>query len=164
MALFKELADRIKAEVLKRMASSAGVNARTGTNTLIGSNLYKSVDTKVIDDTIVFEIADYFEYVVRGRKAGWKHRPHKPGTKGIVKSVMEWVERKGIRFKGMTSTKTAWVVLESLEVNDIAARPFINYDKEDITIVLPFLNDWLDEWFNRLFDIITEKIDKYFSA
>ena len=68
----RELASDIKQEVLRRMSSDLGVNRKTGTNTLDGSELMKSVDTKVVDDnTIVFEIADYYTYVVGGRKPGW---------------------------------------------------------------------------------------------
>lgn len=162
---FRILAEEVKKIVLQRMEGPAGVNERTGTNTLVNSNLYNSVTTTYTDNSIAFEIADYFEYIVRGRKSGWKGRPHKDGTKGIVASIMEWVERKNIKYENKTYTQTAWAILNALEVRDITARPFINYDKDgDLTKMLPELNAYMDEWFNGLFNIITEKIDKFFNG
>lgn len=160
----KELADKVKNEILKRLHSSVGVNPRVGRNTLVGSELEQSIDVYASgDDTLVFVIADHYEYVVQGRKAGWKNRPPKPP--GIIHGITQWVRSKGIRFNGCSETDVIWYVLESLEVRDIAARPFINsgqLNDEDPSKILPFLDAFFDEWADDMFKLITEKLDKYF--
>ena len=160
----QELADAIKAEIIRRMHSGVGVNNRIGRNTLIGSNLEKSVSvTTSSTDTIVFEIADHYEYVVQGRKAGWKNRPPKPP--GIIYGITSWVRNKGIRFANCTETQTVWYVLEALEVRDIEARPFIEsgqLNNEDPSKILTFLDEYWDEWADAVFKLITNKLDKYF--
>lgn len=71
----QELANKIKAEILKRMSSPVGINPRTGKNTLVNSNLFHSVDVTAKDDeNIVFAIADYYEFVV----AGWRRTGNFP--------------------------------------------------------------------------------------
>ena len=160
----QELADRIKNEIIRRLHSPIAVNKRVGKNTLIGSDLEKSIDVKPTDEEmLVFQIADHYEYVVQGRKAGWKNRPPKPP--GIIYGITQWVKKKGIRFNGMTENETIWTVLEALEVRAIAARPFINsgqLNDEDPSIILPFLDDYFNAWADDVFKLITEKIDKYF--
>ena len=71
-----ELASNIKKEIIARMGKY-GYNQRAGRNTLVGSDLEKSVDVKVVSDhELVFEIADYYEFIVRG----WKRTGNYPGT------------------------------------------------------------------------------------
>lgn len=160
----KELAEDVKKEILRRLHSSVGINHRVGRNTLIGSDLEASISvTKGDEDTIVFGIADYYEYVVQGRKAGWKNRPPKPP--GIIYGITQWVRKKGIHFRGLTETQTIWTVLEALEVRAIAARPFIQSGQlngEDPSKILPFLDSYFDAWADDVFKLITDKIDKYF--
>lgn len=174
----KELADNVKNEILRRLHSPLGINRRVGRNTLVGSHLEASIDVYPTDvDTIVFEIADYYMPIVAGRRAGWKGRPKREGTDGIIKAIERWVRRKGIRFNGCTETQTVWLILESLEVRAIAARPFIGYDpaeyadwarnansdyKGDVSLVLPFLDKYFDEWADEVYKLIIDKLDKYF--
>ena len=71
-----ELAEMVKEEVLRRI-NQYGMNSRAGKNTLKGSELEKSIDVKLTgDDAFVFQIADYFEFIVRG----WKRTGRYPGT------------------------------------------------------------------------------------
>lgn len=157
----RELAESIKQEVLRRMESDAGVNKKTGTNTLIGSDLYKSVDARVAsDNVIVFEIADYYTYVVGGRKPGWGVGP----PHGFVEGVTRWVRKKGIRFEGKTETQTIWACINSIVKYGIAARPFIGngFLNDDPAFVLPFLDEFVEDFCNRVFDMIIEEIDKFF--
>lgn len=158
----RELAIDIKNEVLKRMESDIGINNKTGQNTLVGSDLYKSVDAKVTDDnTIAFEIADYYTYVVGGRKPGWGVGP----PHGFVEGVTRWVRKKGIRFSGMTETQTIWACINSIVKYGIAARPFIGngFFNDDPAFVLPFLDKFVDDFSNKVFDMIVEELDKYFT-
>jgi hypothetical protein len=174
----KELAEAIKKEILRRLHSPLGTNNRVGRNTLVGSNLEASIDVyQTDDDSIAFTIADYYMPIVAGRRAGWKGRPKREGTDGIIKAIERWVQRKGIRFDGCTETQTVWLVLESLEVRAIAARPFIGYDPKeyaewtksassdyvgDVSLVLPFLDAYFDEWADEVYKLIVNKLDKYF--
>lgn len=162
MAL-KQLAWQIEREIIKRMSSDVGINERIGKNTLIGSDLYKSVSVDVVSDNeLVFAIASHYEYVVKGRKRGWKNHPPKPP--GIVYGITQWVRKKGIRFQGMTENGTIWCVLNALEKRDIKARPFINFDEHgDPSVILPFLDDFFSKWADEVFEEIMKEVDKYFS-
>ena len=69
----QELAKEIRDEIMRRVWEE-GVNPKTGTNTLIYSDLIKDMEVKPIsDNTIVFQIADYYMFVVKGwrRTGNW---------------------------------------------------------------------------------------------
>lgn len=158
----KELADRIKKEVLNRMESDKGVNPKTGENTLKNSKLYNSVDVKVVgDDTLVFQIADYYTYVVGGRKIGWGSPP----PSGFVQGVTNWVREKGIRFNGKTENQTVWAIIRSIVKRGIQGRGFIGngYVNDDPSYVLPFLDDFFDGWADEVFEDVCKILDVYFS-
>lgn len=162
----RELADEIKDEIIRRMHSPIGINPRTGQNTLAGSNLEKSIDVRPQgEDTIVFEIADYYEYVV----SGWRRTGNFPNTAHLfIGNVTDWVRRKNIRLGNMTQNQIVWYLYRRMliEGREIKARPFINsgYDNnEDPSKILDFLDDFFDKWADRVFDLITEDIDKYFN-
>lgn len=158
----QELASDIKQEVLRRMSSDLGVNKKTGSNTLVHSDLYESVDTKVIDDnTIVFEIADYYTHVVGGRKPGWGVGP----PHGFVQGVTNWVRKKGIRFSGKTENQTIWMCINSIVKYGIAARPFIGngFINDDPAFVLPFLDEFFDKWADNVYNDIIKELDTFFN-
>lgn len=157
----QELADSVKKEVLRRIVKY-GINRRTGTNTLRGSELEKSIDVKVTDeDAFVFQIADYFEFVVRG----WKRTGNYPGTMSqFVENLTNWVRRKGIRLGNKTENQVVWAILKSIWMRGIEPRPFLNWDdSEDPSLIIPFLDDYFDKWADMVWDKITEEIDKYFN-
>lgn len=159
---FQNLCDDIKKLVHLRI-EEYGVNAKIGTNTLVGSELDKSVNaTTNGDNEIVFQIADYFGYIVTGRRKGW---PRFVDGNTFVPAIDRWVTRKGIRFAGKTHTQTVWLCVRSIVNNGIPARPFLGnpFKSDDPAVILPFLDDLIDEWFEKLFTIITEEIDKKFN-
>ena len=138
----RELASDIKQEVLRRMSSE---------------------DTKVVDDnTIVFEIADYYTYVVGGRKPGWGVGP----PHGFVEGVTRWVRQKGIIFNGKTENQTIWACIKSIVKNGIPPRPFIGngFFNDDPAFVLPFLDEFFDNWADRMFDDICNELDLFFNS
>lgn len=159
----RELALDIKNEVLRRMESDVGINNKTGTNTLVGSDLYKSVDANVVDEeNIVFQIADYYTFVVGGRKPGWGVGP----PHGFVEGVTRWVRKKGIRFAGKTETQTIWMCINSIVKYGIAARPFIGngFFNDDPAFVLPFLDEFVNNFADKMFEIITDYLsNNYFT-
>ena len=160
----QELARMVKNEIILRLHSSVGINPRTGTNTLIGSELERSIDVMVVDDSsIEFQIADYYEYVVRG----WKRTGRYPGTAHLfISNILDWIRRKNIRIGNLSQNQIAWILYRKMliEGRDIAPRPFINYDDgDDVSKILPFLDDFFSKWADSVFEMIMEEIDKFFN-
>ena len=158
----EELATKIK-ELVHLRIEQYGVNTKVGKNTLVDSDLDKSVNARVVgDDQIVFEIADYFGYIVTGRRRGW---PSFVDGKTFVPAIDRWVTRKGIRFAGKSHTQTVWLCVRSIVNNGIPPRPFLGnpFKSDDPAVILPFLDKLIDEWFEKLFAKITEEIDKKFN-
>lgn len=160
----EELADRVKEEIIKRLHSNVGINPRTGQNTLINSDLERSIEVRATsDDTIVFQIADHYEYVV----AGWRRTGNFPGTLSqFVDNLTDWVRRKGIRFEGKSENQVVWAILKSIWTRGIKARPFIESgykNDEDPSKVLNFLDNYFDHWSDDVFEEITKELDKYFT-
>lgn len=147
----QELAEDIKNEVLRRLRSPIGINPRTGTNTLVGSELEASIDAYPQgDNAIVFQIADYWVYVV----TGWRRTGNYPCTAHLfIKNVTDWVRRKHIRLGNMTQNQIVWYLYKRMliEGRQIAPRPFIEYG-ESADEILPFLDEYFNEWANRLFE------------
>ena len=156
----KELANEVKLEIERRI-SAYGMNPRVGVNTLKGSELEKSISIEpTTGDTLVFQIADYFEFIVRG----WKRTGRYPGTMGkFVENLTDWVRRKGIRFEGKTENQVVWAILKSIWMRGIAPRPFLNWDENgDPSVIMPFLDDYFDKWSDLVWNQIIEEIDKRF--
>ena len=155
-AALNELAAKVKAEILERLRGPLGVHRKVGENTLIGSNLEKSIDVYVSDDDeIVFIIADYFSFVTGGR-----HRGLTPRGQNVYGAIQSWVRRKFIRIGNLSETKIIWLVLQKLKTSDIAPRPFIGYDYDYtkyVDEVIPFLNTMIDEWMDNLFDTLMDE-------
>lgn len=157
-----QLAEDIKKEIMARI-EKYGYNPRAGRNTLIGSDLEKSVDVKVVSDNeLVFEIADYYEFVVRG----WKRTGRYPGTmRKFIENLTQWVRKNGIQSSNRTENQIVWAILKSIFMRGIEPRPFINWDEnDDPSVVLPFLDDYFDRWADEVFNKITEELDKYFNT
>ena len=156
-----QLAQDIKKEIIDRMRRY-GMNRRAGKNTLIGSDLEKSVEVKVVSgNEIVFQIADYFEYVVRG----WRRTGNYPGTMRLfVENITQWVRKNGISFGNKTENQVVWAIIKSIWMRGIEARPFLHWDdSEDPAIIIPFLDDYFDKWSDLVWNQIIEELDKYFT-
>ena len=162
----QELAKQVKEEIIKRLHSRVGINPRTGSNTLIGSNLERSIEVKAEDEnSIVFQIADYYEYIV----SGWRRTGNFPGTAHLfIRNVTNWVRKNNIRLGNMTENQIVWYLYKRMliEGREIKPRPFIEsgYDNnEDPSKILPFLDDFFDKWADKVFNKITEELDKQFT-
>lgn len=157
----KGLADMVKEEVLRRI-QQYGMNKRAGKNTLVGSDLEKSINVKLTgDDAFVFQIADYYEHVV----LGWKRTGRYPGTMRLfVENLTKWVRKNGITFAGRTENQVVWAILKSIWMRGIAPRPFLHFDENgDPSIIIPFLDDYFDKWSDLVWNQIIEELDKYFN-
>lgn len=151
-----ELAQQIKNEIIRRLHSDLGKN-RKGKNTLIGSELEKSIEVKVESETeLIFEIADYYQYVV----TGWKRTGNYPNTIQLfINNIEDWVRRKNVRIGDMTQSQIVWMLYQKMIIDgrEIAPRPFIDYgDRADE--VLPFLDDFFEKWADSVFEKLMSEI------
>ena len=156
----KQLAQDVKKEIIARM-HKYGMNRRAGKNTLIGSDLEKSVEVNVVSDNeIVFQIADYFEYIVRG----WSRTGRYPGTMRLfIDNITKWVRKNGLNFGDKSENQVVWAIVKSIWMRGIEARPFLHWDdSEDPAIIIPFLDDYFDNWADLVWNQIIEELDKYF--
>lgn len=152
----KELANDIEKEVLRLLRSQIGINSKVGANTLIGSNLESSIVTQqVSENELAFYIADYYRFVVSGRRKGAMMPPLEP--------ILEWMKKKGLG----QSNSLAYAIRKTISDEGIKARPFLGLgsglDMEDWSAedVLPFLDDFFYKWAEDVFKLICENI-KYF--
>lgn len=157
----QELAQMIKAEIMQR-AWEEGTNPKTGTNTLISSDLIKNMKVEAVSDNeIVFQIASYYSFVVLGwRRTGkWGG-----GLPAFVNAILKWMNKKNVHSNKMTDNQLAWAIVMKIFEGGIMARPFINYDPDDDpSKVLPFLDKMVDEWIDKVFEDIISELNKYFS-
>lgn len=167
----QELADEVYAEIIRKLHSSIGVHDKTGENTLIGSKLEESIKLYPEDeDTIVFKIADYFNYIVKGRHHGMKE----PDAH-TMEAIFKWVTRKHITLKGKGKGKkkkpitdpnvVATKVYYALKFKrDLPPRPFLGeggFDYEGdkyIDQVITFLEKMVDDWMDDLYDTLINSI------
>ena len=81
---------------------------------LEGSNLYNSMDVKVMDSsTITIELASYYINVIRGRNkvvAKWiPNRPRSKNNSQLFNALLEWVRTKKISLNGQDENRSAWI-------------------------------------------------------
>lgn len=151
-------------DILYKRISLYGVNPKTGSNTLMNSNLENSIKiTQNENDatvSVALQIVDYWEFISRG----WKKTGNYPGTMSkFVANITDWVRRKNIRFEGKTENQTVWLIINNIMKNGLKARPFMVYNKEgDITQMLPELAAYIDKWFDSLFEDIINDVNIYF--
>lgn len=158
---FKELAEEVKM-ILKYRIVHYGVNQKTGTNTLQGSELEASIEIKPTENGISLQIADYWEFVA----LGWRRTHRFEGTMNqFVRNIDDWVRRKGISVPNMTQSQLVFVIIRNIMNYGLRERPFMIYDEEgDLSKMIPELENIMDDWFENLFALITEDLDNYFNA
>lgn len=126
------------------MASNVGINTKVGVNTLIGSDLYESVDYKVeaLGSTEIVNIIvnHYAQYVNDGLK---------PGVWVPIRVLREWAFKKGLD----TDNSFVYAVQRSIYNKGIPARPIL--DRLDSQI-----NTIWEEWANNVFFEFTEEINR----
>lgn len=149
LANIKVALDEFGENVIKLMRASIeknGINKKTGTNTLVDSNLFNEMNIHHDEWGLYsFMINDYVGYVEGGRKAGKKMPP--------IEVIAEWASRKGIT----NDNKVVWAIAMAIVRDGIAPRPFINEGFDS-------LDDYWDGWSDRIFDILTENIDIFFNT
>lgn len=159
-----DLAEEIK-EILSERIQKYGAN-RKGENTLIGSNLEKSIEVTVQDNGVSLKIADYWWYVA----SGWK-KTGRSGVRGLYHELVLWALRKHIMVDGHTQNESAVIIAEKVWTamivygRPIPPRPFMIPDeKGDLTNMIPELKSYMDEWFDKLFEDIITDLEIYFNS
>lgn len=130
------------------MESNVGVNAKSGSNTLIGSDIYKNLQVKATNDgDLVFDIIlnDYLVYIENGRRKGAKMPPVEP--------IVKWARKHGIP----TDNSTIFLIRRAISRDGIRPRPFMAHVFEEVD------REWNEGLADKIFEKIIEEIDKWFN-
>lgn len=130
------------------MESEDLINKKVGRNTIIGSDLYKTLQVKATNDgDLVFDILlnDYLTFIESGRRKGAKMPPVEP--------IVKWAKKHGIP----TDNGTIYLIRRAISRDGIAPRPFMDKVFDDIDYA------WDKAWSDELFDELTRLITEYFN-
>lgn len=129
------------------MESNVGINSKVGVNTLINSNIYKTLSVRATNDgDLIFDIIlnDYLVYIENGRRKGAKMPPVEP--------IVRWARSRGIP----TDNSTIYLIRRAISRDGIKARPFMAHVFEEVD------REWNDGLADELFGKIMEQIDNFF--
>lgn len=147
-SIVMEFSKDIMALVRMVMESNVGINPKTGSNTLINSQIYKTLSVRATNDgDLIFDIIlnDYLVYIENGRRKGAKMPPIEP--------IVRWARSKGIP----TDNSTIYLIRRAISRDGIKARPFMAHVLEEID------REWDNNVADELFNKIMEEIDKFFN-
>lgn len=131
------------------MESNVGINDKVGRNTLVDSNIYKTLSVKATNDgDLIFDIIlnDYLTFIESGRRKGAKFPPVEP--------IVKWARSRGIP----TDNSTIFLIRRAISRDGIKPRPFMAHVLEEID------REWGDSLADELFNKIISEIDKYFNT
>ena len=129
------------------MESNVGINQKVGANTLVGSDIYKTLSVKATNDgDLIFDILlnDYITFIESGRRKGAKFPPVAP--------IVAWARSRGIP----TDNSTIFLIRRAISRDGIKPRPFRAHVLEEID------REWDDSLADKLFEKIMEIIDNFF--
>ena len=130
------------------MESNVGINQKVGTNTLVNSNIYKTLSVKATNDgDLVFDIIlnDYLVFIESGRRKGAKFPPVEP--------IVKWARSRGIP----TDNSTIFLIRRAISRDGIKPRPFMAHVLEEID------REWDEQLADELFDEIMKIITEFFN-
>lgn len=131
------------------MESNVGINSKTGSNTLVNSNIYKTLSVKATNDgDLIFDIIlnDYLTFIESGRRKGAKFPPVEP--------IVKWARSRGIP----TDNSTIFLIRRAISRDGIKPRPFMAHVLEEID------REWDDQLADELFNKLISEIDKFFNG
>lgn len=129
------------------MESNVGINVKTGSNTLINSQIYNTLSVKATNNgDLIFDIIlnDYLVYIESGRRKGAKMPPVEP--------IVRWCKQKGIP----TDNSTIYLIRRAIARDGIKARPFMAHVMEEMD------REW-NGLADEIFNVIMEETDKFFN-
>ncbi|GAB6007505.1 hypothetical protein [Dysgonomonas reticulitermitis] len=121
---------------------SAGVNSKTGRNTLKDSALVKDVGSRISfgnnGDNVVIELLfnNYIDYIEKGRR---------PGKMPPISALKEWAQSRGIS----TDNSTLFAIANAIKRDGIEGRPVLATLEREIE------NSFENEWYDKLFEAMT---------
>lgn len=130
------------------MESNVGINSKTGSNTLVNSNIYKTLSVKATNDgDLIFDIIlnDYLTFIESGRRKGAKFPPVEP--------IVKWARSRGIP----TDNSTIYLIRRAISRDGIKPRPFMAHVMEEVD------REWDEQLADELFNKIISEIDKFFN-
>ena len=131
------------------MESNVGINQKVGTNTLVDSNIYKTLSVKATNDgDLIFDIIlnDYLTFIESGRRKGAKMPPVAP--------IVKWARSRGIP----TDNSTIYLIRRAISRDGIKPRPFMAHVLEEID------REWDEQLADELFNKLISEIDKFFNG
>lgn len=131
------------------MESNVGINEKVGENTLVKSNIYKTLSVRATNDgDLIFDIIlnDYLTFIESGRRKGAKMPPVEP--------IVRWCKSKGIS----TDNSTIFLIRRAISRDGIRPRPIMQYVFDEID------REWNDGLADEIFSKIMEEIDKFFNS
>ena len=131
------------------MESNVGINSKTGSNTLVNSNIYKTLSVKATNDgDLIFDIIlnDYLVFIESGRRKGAKFPPVEP--------IVKWARSRGIP----TDNSTIFLIRRAISRDGIKPRPFMAHVLEEID------REWDEQLADELFNKLISEIDKFFNG
>lgn len=140
------IAEEAKAVMMAVLSSELGVNQKVGRNTLVEGRIFQEVGCSVDDIEVVnILVNDYIQYIESGRQ---------PGSFPPVNVIAKWAADKGIT----TDNRVVWAICQSIYKNGIPARPLVDVDGG----LWSQIDDAWEEWADKIYNIITEDLDKEF--
>ena len=130
------------------MESNLLDNHKVGRNTIIGSDIYKTLQVKSTNDgDLIFDIIlnDYLTYIESGRRKGAKFPPVEP--------IVRWARSRGIP----TDNSTIYLIRRAISRDGIAQRPFMATVMEQIDLNM-------ENWYDKLFEEIIKLINEFFNS
>ena len=143
-----EFSKDLMALVRMVMESNVGINSKTGSNTLVNSNIYKTLSVKATNDgDLIFDIIlnDYLTFIESGRRKGAKFPPVEP--------IVKWARSRGIP----TDNSTIYLIRRAISRDGIKPRPFMAHVMEEVD------REWDEQLADELFNKIISEIDKFFN-
>lgn len=131
------------------MESNVGINQKVGTNTLIDSNIYKTLSVRATHDgDLIYDIIlnDYIQFIESGRRVGAKFPPVEP--------IVDWAKKRGIP----TDNATIFLIRRAISRDGIKPRPILQYVFEEVD------REWDERLADELFNRIMELTDKFFNT
>ena len=122
-SIIMEFSKDIMALVRMVMESNVGINSKVGVNTLVNSQIYKTLSVRATNDgDLIFDIIlnDYLVFIENGRRKGAKMPPVEP--------IVRWARSKGIP----TDNSTIYLIRRAISRDGIKARPFMAHVMEEI--------------------------------
>lgn len=149
LEVFRYIADDIINVMRAVMASNIGINKKVGKNTLVDSDIYRTLNSAVQEagDNIIVSlfINHYAIYIESGRRPGTTPPP--------FNAIADWCRRKGIR----DDNRTVWAIIQAIVRDGISPRPIISVFFEHID------RKFNEEYYDLIFNEIIKRLDEYFN-